>query len=46
MPEARIVLQTLYARLPGLTADLDQQLRFMPALETRAILSQQVTWET
>jgi cytochrome P450 len=43
--EARIALQTLYARLPGLTADLDQELEFMPALETRAILSQRVSWD-
>ncbi len=45
MPEARIGVQTLYQRLPGLKADLDQELEFMPALETRAFFSQRATWD-
>jgi cytochrome P450 len=44
-PEARIALETLYRRLPGLAADLDQELRFIPALGVRGIVSQNVTWE-
>jgi cytochrome P450 len=46
MPEARIVVQTLYSRLPGLMADLDQELSFMPVLEARSILSQKAVWNT
>jgi len=45
MPEARIAVQTLYQRLPGLKADLDHELTFMPALETRAIVSQPASWD-
>jgi cytochrome P450 len=43
-PEARIALETLYRRLPDLRADLDQELRFVPSLSIRGILSQRATW--
>jgi cytochrome P450 len=45
-PEARIALETLYRRLPGLEADLDQELEFVPALTARRIVSQTATWRT
>jgi cytochrome P450 len=45
MPEARIALRVLYERLPGLQADLDQELEFMPVREMRAVLSQHASWE-
>jgi cytochrome P450 len=44
IPEARIALETLYQRLPNLTADLDQRLEFKPSLDARALVSQQVSW--
>ena len=43
-PEARIGLDALYRRLPGLKADLDQELRFLPSPVTRVLLSQNATW--
>jgi hypothetical protein len=43
-PEARIALQTLYRRLPGLTADLEEKTNYLPALTVRAMLNQRVTW--
>jgi cytochrome P450 len=44
-PEARIALQALYRRLPGLAADLDQELEFVPSLAVRGIVSQRVSWD-
>jgi cytochrome P450 len=44
-PEARIALETLYARLPNLKADLDQELQFVPSITARVMLSQRVTWD-
>ena len=35
IPEARIALQALYARLPGLRADLDEELEYIRTLEAR-----------
>ncbi len=43
-PEARIGLELLYGRLPGLTADLDQELEFVPSPVARVIVSQKVRW--
>jgi cytochrome P450 len=43
-PEARIALQTLYRRLPGLKADLQEKTNYLPALTVRAMLNQSVTW--
>jgi cytochrome P450 len=43
-PEARIALERLYRRLPGLVAELDQRPRFVPSLSIRSVLSQRVTW--
>ena len=43
-PEARIALETLYARLPGLRADLDEELEFKPSPVARVVVSQQVSW--
>jgi cytochrome P450 len=45
MPEAQIALATLYARLPGLSADLTPP-PFYPTMEQRAIISQPVSWDT
>jgi cytochrome P450 len=44
-PEAAIALQTLYARLPGLVADLDQELSYLPSVAMRGLISQRVTWQ-
>jgi cytochrome P450 len=44
VPEARIALETLYRRLPNLTADLDQELEFKPSMNMRLYKSQRVTW--
>ncbi|MEV5354903.1 cytochrome P450 [Streptomyces sp. NPDC052693] len=44
-PEARIALQTLYRRLPGLKADLEEKQDYLPALTVRAMLNQTVTWQ-
>ncbi len=43
-PEARIALEALYRRLPGLKADLDQEMQFLPSPVTRVLLSQNATW--
>ena len=43
-PEARAALALLYRRLPGLVADLEQEIEFVPALTTRIMVSQRVTW--
>jgi cytochrome P450 len=43
-PEARIALETLYRRLPGLRADLDQELEFVPSPVVRVMTSQRVSW--
>ncbi len=43
-PEARIAVETLYRRLPGLKADLDQQLDFVQSITVRVMLSQHVSW--
>jgi cytochrome P450 len=43
-PEVRIALETLYARLPGLRADLDQELEFVPSPVVRVMLSQRASW--
>ena len=43
-PEARAALQLLYRRMPGLVADLKQEIEFVPALTTRIIVSQRVRW--
>jgi cytochrome P450 len=43
-PEARIALETLYRRLPGLEADLDEDQHFVPSLSIRSVLSQRATW--
>jgi cytochrome P450 len=43
-PEAQIAVQALYRRLPGLKADLDQQLDFVPSPVVRVMLNQRVTW--
>jgi cytochrome P450 len=43
-PEARIALQTLYARLPDLKADLEAEREFVPSLAIRAQISQPVSW--
>jgi cytochrome P450 len=45
LPEARIALQTLYRRLPGLKAELGQPLRYVPSVAMRGVLSQRVTWD-
>ena len=37
-PEARIALEALYRRLPGLKADLDQELSFKPSLNMRTFI--------
>ncbi len=42
--EARVALEILYRRLPGLQADLGQALEFVPSPSTRMMLSQRVTW--
>jgi cytochrome P450 len=44
IPEARIGLETLYARLPTLQADLDFELEFKPSLNMRMYGSQRVGW--
>ncbi|HWU08073.1 MAG TPA: cytochrome P450 [Streptomyces sp.] len=44
-PEASIALRTLYRRLPGLKADLEEKRNYLPALTVRAVLNQTVTWE-
>jgi cytochrome P450 len=44
-PEARIALEALYARLPGLQADLDQEPEFLPSPLARVLLSQRVSWQ-
>ena len=43
-PEARIGLEALYRRLPGLTADLDQDLEFVASPVVRVMQSQRVSW--
>ena len=43
-PEARIALEALYRRLPGLKADLDHELQFVPSIIVRGITSQPVSW--
>jgi cytochrome P450 len=43
-PEAQIAVQALYRRLPGLKADLDQQLDFVPSPVVRVMLNQRVSW--
>jgi cytochrome P450 len=43
-PEARVALQTLYARIPDLRSDLDQELEFAPNFVVRSQLHQRVTW--
>ena len=43
-PQARAALRILYERMPDLTADLDGELAFVPALTTRVIVSQPVSW--
>lgn len=43
-PEAQTALRALYRRLPDLTADLSQELSFIPALSVRGIISQRATW--
>jgi cytochrome P450 len=43
-PESRIALERLYERLPGLKADLDQELEFVKSISIRGIISQHVTW--
>jgi hypothetical protein len=45
-PEARIALETLYRRLPNLTADFDQERQFVPSITARAIISQRASWST
>ena len=44
VPEARIALETLYARLPNVKADLDHELEFKPSLNMRMFGSQRATW--
>jgi hypothetical protein len=43
-PQARAALRTLYERMPDLAADLDGELEFVPALTTRVVVSQRVSW--
>ncbi|MBF6620411.1 MAG: cytochrome P450 [Patulibacter sp.] len=43
-PEVRLALEVLYQRLPGLKADLDQELRFAPSPVVRVAQSQRVSW--
>jgi cytochrome P450 len=43
-PEARVALQVLYERLPGIEADLEQELEFVPSLLARLPASQRVAW--
>ncbi len=42
--EARAALQELYRRIPDLSADLDQQLEFVPAITTPGLKHLAVTW--
>lgn len=42
--EARIALECLYRRLPGLRADLEQEQEFVPSPVARIPVSQQVNW--
>jgi cytochrome P450 len=43
-PEARVGLETLYARIPDLRADPDEELEFAPNFVVRSQLHQRVTW--
>ncbi len=44
VPEARIGLELLYQRLPGLEADLSQELEFSPSMNMRVYASQRISW--
>ena len=43
-PQARAAIATLYERMPDLVADLESELEFVPALTTRVVVSQRVSW--
>jgi cytochrome P450 len=43
-PEARIALEALYRRLPGLKADLEQKLEWVPSPVVRVMQSQRASW--
>jgi cytochrome P450 len=43
-PEARVALETLYARIPDLRADPHEELEFAPNFVVRSQLHQRVTW--
>jgi cytochrome P450 len=40
----RAAVRTLYERMPDLVAELDRDLEFVPALTTRVVVSQRVSW--
>ncbi len=44
VPEAIVGLETLYERLPGLRADLGQELEFKPSMNMRVYDAQRVSW--
>jgi cytochrome P450 len=43
-PEARIAVEALYRRLPDIAADLGEELRFIPSITARVMLSQRAAW--